>query len=184
MDPAPRDPAEHLRLLRQQLLLAQVRVMEMEDESAARAARVADAEKLLADAQRLADAKLDESVHLTRTLGDLQQQFQHLRHMQHLTNEALEQTRASLAAAGDSLKGEQGARAAAESAAAALQSSLAGRESELQAAAAERDRQAAEAAARAARIGQLDSEIRTMKSSASWRWTAWLRSLARAFGRR
>ena len=42
----------------------------------------------------------------------------------------------------------------------------------------------AESAARQERIAQLDAEQRAMKSSRSWRWTAWLRSLERSLGDR
>jgi len=52
---------------------------------------------LLAAAQTLADQKSGESAHLTQTLADLQAQYEHMRHMQHVTNEALNETRRQLA---------------------------------------------------------------------------------------
>lgn len=63
MKPDPQEPAELLRLLRQQLILAQARIMEVEDERDQRAAQVAELETLLATAQQLADAQVDEAAH-------------------------------------------------------------------------------------------------------------------------
>jgi chromosome segregation ATPase len=58
------EPAETLNLLRQQLILAQVRIMELEDQRDQLAPRLAELETLLAGAQKLADLKLDEAAHL------------------------------------------------------------------------------------------------------------------------
>lgn len=177
MEPAPLDPAELLRRLRQQLILAQVRVMEIEDERDATATRLADTERLLADAQRLADAKLDEAAHLERTLAELQKQFQHLRHVQHVTNQALEEARARLATVESALVRETAARAELAAALSATTATLDERAAALRTA-------ASTAATHAARIAELDAERRALKSSRSWRWTAWLRALERAFGPR
>lgn len=170
MSPAPLDPAEHVRLLRQQLILAQVRVMEIEDDRDATHAKVQELERLLSDAHQLADAKLDETAHLTRTLEALQKEFQHLRHIQHVTHQALEETRGALARAESSLSGESAARQAAERAHAATSAGLAAREKDL------RELEAT-AAEHVARIDTLGAELRALQSSRSWRWTAWLRAL-------
>lgn len=161
--------------LRQQLILAQVRVMEIEDERDATAARLVDTERLLAEAQRLADTKLDEAAHLERVRADLQAQFDHLRHQQHLTHQALEQVRAQLAQAETSWRHEQEVTTGLQLQLVAQNAAL--RTAEQRAATLE-----TESATRTARIAELDREQRAMKASRSWRWTAWLRSLERAFG--
>lgn len=175
MKPDVPEPADLLQRLRQQLILAQVRVMEIEDERDATAARLAEAERLLADAQRLADVKLDEATHLERVRADLQTQFDHLRHQQHLTHQALEQARAQLAHVETSWRHEQEVTTGLQLQLVAQNAAL--RTAEQRAATLE-----TESATRAARIAELDREQRAMKASRSWRWTAWLRSLERAFG--
>ena len=90
----PQAPADLLALLRQQLLLAQVRIMELEDERDELAPRLAETSALLAAAQSLAEAKVGEATHLEKVRADLQAQFDHLRHTQHVTNEALTAARA------------------------------------------------------------------------------------------
>ena len=99
MKPAQPDPAEILQRVRQQLIFAQVRIMELEDAWDETGSRLGDTEKLLQNAQALADQKLDEAAHGEKVRVDLQAQFEHLRHIQHVTNEALESTRGQLAAA-------------------------------------------------------------------------------------
>jgi len=184
MKPDPAAPADQLNLLRQQLILAQVRIMELEDTRDEMAPRLAAVEKLLAAAQTLADQKLDEAAHLEKVRSDLQAQFEHMRHMQHVTNEALTAAR-----------GEVAARAVREA-------NLLGEVENLQklvhlqaeGSRQQLDRIAAlttelratqtESATRLERINQLDAEQRAMKAARSWRWTAWLRSLERALGGR
>jgi chromosome segregation ATPase len=72
MTPAPSETAELINRLRQQLILAQVRIMELEDERDGLAPRVAEIGALLAAAQNLADGKIDEAAHLGRVLADTQ----------------------------------------------------------------------------------------------------------------
>lgn len=115
MDPARSDPAEHERLLRQQLLLAQVRIMEIEDERDAAATRIAELESLLSSAQRLADTKLDEAAHLARTLTDLQADHEALATNRDETERVLQAIRASLATVQDNLTNERALRLAGES---------------------------------------------------------------------
>ena len=184
MKPDPAAPADPLNLLRQQLILAQVRIMELEDTRDELSPRLLSLEKLLAAAQNLADQKTDEAAHLERVRADLQQQFEHLRHMQHVTNQALEEARAALTAATgreQDLLSEVGQlqlliaqQAEFARAQQAQHDALAGR---LQAA-------QTESAARLDRLNTLDAEQRAMKASRSWRWTAWLRSLERALAGR
>ena len=177
----PQAPADLLALLRQQLLLAQVRLMELEDERDVLAPRLAETSALLAAAQTLAEQKVAEAAHLEKIRAGLQAEFDHLRHVQHETNEALNATRAEaaqLAARRTELlaeveqlhvltrqlaEAEQGHRQQA----AQLGSELATSRTE--------------SADRLARIQQLDAEQRTLKASRSWRWTAWLRALERLF---
>src|SRR5206468_1026200 len=101
MKPVPPDPAETLHRVRQQLILAQVRIMELEDVRDETKARQENFEALLASAQTLADQKLDEAAHLEKVRSDLQAQYEHMRHMQHITNEALNQARAQMEAMKD-----------------------------------------------------------------------------------
>lgn len=173
MNAVPPEPADLVQRLRQQMILAQVRLMELEDERDELAPRVTELENLLTSAQKLADQKLEEAAHLDQVRAGLQAQFEHMRHMQHVTNEALNATRAQLAAAQQSLA-EADARATSQEAAlTSLRTNLAQGASDLQAA-----RNALQA--HSERIAQLDAELRALKTSRSWRWTAWLRALERA----
>ena len=72
MNPAPSDPAEILLRVRQQLILAQVRIMELEDAQEESRSQLADNERLVDAAQSLADQKLDEAAHAEKTRADLQ----------------------------------------------------------------------------------------------------------------
>jgi chromosome segregation ATPase len=182
MKPDPAAPADPLNLLRQQLILAQVRIMELEDTRDELAPKLAELEQLLAASQTLTDRKIDEAAHLEKMRADLQAQFEHMRHMQHVTNEALTAVRAEVdtrAAEEENLLSEVEnlqilARQLAEGNRQHLER-IARLEASLGTA-------QAETASRLARINELDAEQRAMKSSRSWRWTAWLRSLERALG--
>ncbi len=135
MKPDQPDPAEIPQRVRQQLILAQVRIMELEDARDAAADRLAEIERLLRTAQALADQKLDEAAQAEKVRADLQVQFDHLRQLQTATTVILETTRAQL------------------------------------------EETFASAAAQQLRIAELESELRKVKASRSWRWTAWLRAL-------
>src|SRR6187549_1001997 len=93
----PQAPSDLLALLRQQLLLAQVRIMELEDERDELAPRVAETSALLAAAQTLAEQKSDSAEHAEKVRAALQAEFNHLRHVQHLEHEALNTARADAA---------------------------------------------------------------------------------------
>ncbi|MBI3887195.1 MAG: hypothetical protein HY302_15930 [Opitutae bacterium] len=177
MKSAPPETAELLQRVRQQLILAQVRIMELEDARDELHPKLATAEHLLAQAQTLADAKVEEAAHLENVRAALQLQFEHLRHMQHVTNEALVATRAQLAAAENRIEGLANSVAASQSVAARLAEVAARLERELEAA-------NATSASRLTRLGELDAELRATKASRSWRWTKWLRALERTFSGR
>ncbi len=180
----PAVPADRLHLLRQQLILAQVRIMELEDTRDELSSRIPALEKMLAQAQALADQKSGEVLHFQRVHADLQQQFDHLRHMQHVTNQALEETRATLAVTDGR---EQDLLNEVE-----LLQNLIARQAELSrdqlvqidSLAAQLATVHEEAAARLKRVTQLESEQRALKTSRSWRWTAWLRAIERTVGNR
>ena len=175
MKPDQPDPAEVLHRVRQQLILAQVRIMELEDVRDETGARLGNSDHLLRAAQILTDQKLDEAAHSAKAHADLQAQFEHLRHIQHVTNEALESTRTQLAATGQALDSEK-----------QLNSGLADQLHQLQETRQKLETQLREAgatlASRQQRIDQLEAEVRGLRSSRSWRWTAWLRSLERSLG--
>jgi chromosome segregation ATPase len=175
MNPPP-EPADLVLRLRQQLILAQVRIMELEDARDELQQQLAAAEKTLRSAQELAEAKLGESTHQAKVLDELRAHCDHLRHVQHVTHTALEQTRGELTAAqasaarlGDALavstaRGDDLARETVR-----LGTSL----GELEAL----------ATARADRIAALDRELAALKRSRSWRWTSWLRGIERWLNR-
>lgn len=184
MKPDPAVPADQLNLLRQQLILAQVRIMELEDTRDELQPRLAGLEKLLTPAQVLTDQKLEEAAHLEKVRVDLQAQFEHLGHILHVTNEALSASRAEAAALSSRelalLSEVENLHTLTRQLAATTREQLE-RISSLETG----HRTAlAESAARQERIAQLDAEQRAMKSSRSWRWTAWLRSLERSLGDR
>ena len=96
MKPAHPDPAEILQRVRQQLILAQVRIMELEDVRDEIGSRLSENEKLLQAAQSLADQKLDEVAHSERIRADLQAQCERLQQAHVATQDALEASRAQL----------------------------------------------------------------------------------------
>lgn len=194
----PDDPAELLHRLREQLILAQVRIMELEDTRDEFTPRLAETMALLKGAQTLADEKVDALAHLEKVHADLQAQFQHMRHMQHVTNEALNETRRQfadtaarlqqaelqgreLAAQNGDLRQKLGA---VETRAAQLGESL--QHLDKRCRQLERDLVEANttAAVRLQRVEQLDAEIRAMKASRSWRWSKPIRAIERWLARR
>lgn len=177
MKPAPPDTAELLHRVRQQLILAQVRIMELEDSRDELTPRLAATKELLAQAQALADAKLDEAAHLESVRADLQAQFEHMRHMQHVTNQALIATRDQLAAAAATNLTLSASLDTAQSEASHHSHQAASRARDLVAA-------TANLAARQARVEELTAELDIIKASRSWRWTGWVRALERLFSRR
>lgn len=135
MKPAPPEPSDLVLRLRQQLILAQVRIMELEDLRENLIPRVAGLEKQRQAAQAIADQKIDEAAHLERVLAEARAQCEQLRQLQVRTTEEL--------SGAVTLTGERNQRVR------QLESAL----------------------------QQLEAELRAVKSSRSWRWTAWLRAL-------
>ena len=182
----PQEPADLLNLLRQQLILAQVRIMELEDVRDELTPRLAECGKLLASAQTLAEQKIEAADHLEKVRADLQgqhanlqAQYDHLRHMQHVTNEALNAARAESAAnlgrIGTLLSEVENLHILTRQLAEADRGNLV-RLGQLES---ELKQVREEAVAHLERITQLDTEQRALKTSRSWRWTAWLRSIER-----
>ena len=89
MKPAQPDPAEILQRVRQQLILAQVRIMELEDARDEIDSRLSDNSQLLQSAQSLADRTLDEAAHAERLRADLQAQCERLQQAHAATQAAL-----------------------------------------------------------------------------------------------
>lgn len=141
MKPVPTEPSDLVPRLRQQLILAQVRIMELEDERDALKPRLAELERLVPAAQSLADRKLDETSHLEKVLAGRTAQWENLEQAHQLARQELESTRAALADA--TTRAEQ-----AQDSAQRLEATL--------------------------RVTA--AELNSIKSSRSWRWTAWLRS--------
>ncbi len=135
MKSAPSEPSDLVLRLRQQLILAQVRIMELEDARDTLAPRWGELEQLLQAAQNLADRKTDETTHLEQVLAEAGQQSGQLQQLHQQLDTALVETRAALAEATAMLTRSQNTSA------------------------------------------RLESELRALKASRSWRWTAWLRRL-------
>jgi len=175
MQPDSAAPADPLTLLRQQVILAQVRIMELEDVRDELQPQLATLEKLLGAAQLLVDQKSDEAAHLEKMRIDLQAQYEHMRHMQHITQVALTaatEREAQLHAETETLQAENRHLSATGQ---EYLSNLTTRETQLEAA-------QTEITGALERIRQLDAEKRALKASRSWRWTAWLRSVERRLG--
>ena len=153
MTPEPSEKAEPLNRLRQQLILAQVRIMEAEDQHDQLVPRIAELEALLAAAQTLADTKVDEAAHHQNVATGAQAHAAALQ--------------AQLAQAAADLAAARAQFTAAEQAAAGIRAGLENSVAEL-----------------TARRDQLEAAHAALQTSRSWRWTAWLRSLERAFGGR
>jgi len=165
--------------LRQQLLLAQVRIMELEDSRDECTPGLAQAESLLGEAQILAERKIEEAAHLEKVRIELQAQYTHLQHAQHVTHTALEAARTEITTKDQRIetllqetellqkliKELSGAGQSHLERITTLETELAGMR--------------LEAAAHVSRIKQLDTERNDLKASRSWRWTAWLRAIER-----
>jgi len=146
MNPAPPDPAEVLPRVRQQLILAQVRIMELEDARDETAARLDETNRLLHGAQSLADQKLAETAHAERLRAESETQLAQLQRLQQAITQSLEVAQAQLAE---------------------IQRKL--------------EAQLREAAAREQRLAQIDADLRALKTTRRWRWTASLRAVERIF---
>jgi chromosome segregation ATPase len=117
------DPNAQINLLRQQLILAQVRIMEMEDQNTSFSEQITENETLLKSAQQLADTKLDEVRHLTGVLATAQSQIEHQQQQQHALQQSLAETQAALASIQDRLRVAEQAALSAENELARIKSS-------------------------------------------------------------
>lgn len=133
MPSVPPEPPDLVIRLRQQLILAQVRIMELEDTRDGLVPRLAELEQLLQAAQSLADRKIDEAAHSAKVLAETQARSEQLSQL-HLR--------------------------------------IAG---ELSAVTAMLDQRDARVRQLEDALRQAESELQAIKSSRSWRWTAWLR---------
>lgn len=169
--------------VQRELILAQITLQELEDAREELMTKAASAERLQRDTQAQADRALADFDHLDRVHRELLAHRDHLQHVLHVTNEALTATRAELQVREQELQAARAELAATQAHAAELTAHLRGARDEIgRLEMALRD-QTATAEQRAARIQQLDSELRHMKASRSWRWSAWLRSIERALHR-
>jgi hypothetical protein len=143
--PAPRDEStQDFATLQKQLILAQVRILELEDLRDELQAAIQHRSKVFADLQVIADRSLLDAEHSYRTL---------------------DQERAEKAALKNRLETLQRSEADAARHLAACRDEL----TQAQTA----------AAAHASRIEILDRELRSVKASRSWRWSAPLRFVER-----
>ncbi|MBA4135765.1 MAG: hypothetical protein C0518_00450 [Opitutus sp.] len=149
MTPASPEPTELQNRLRQQLILAQVRIMELEDAREMLAPRLLELERLLQSAQQLADEKLEEAKHLGEVTAATQA---HAAAVQQQLDAALIQFREQSAQLARTL--ENAAECEAESM--TLRGQL---------------------EAERARTSALAGELARLQATRSWRWTAWLRRL-------
>ncbi len=181
MSSASKPPEQLITQLRQQLILAQVRILELEDIRDEVAPKLKETEALLGEAQVLVENKVQEATHLTQVRSDLQKQYEHLQHVQHVTNTALEEARDSLTTKANQIESLDQEVEQQQARIVRLQADtntklerIAKLESELAAS-------HEQTIKHIARIEELDREQRDMKASRSWRWTAWIRSIERRF---
>ena len=181
MSSASKPPEQLITQLRQQLILAQVRIMELEDILDEVAPKLAEVETLLVEAQILVESKVEEAAHLTQVRADLQKQYEHLQHVQHVTNTALEEARDKLVANAEQIEALQQEGACQMTHIGQLQADGETKLESISKLETDLSTLREEATQHAARIQELDTEQRELKASRSWRWTAWIRSIERRF---
>jgi chromosome segregation ATPase len=177
--------------LQRQLVMAQVRILELEDIRDDAQTRITELDTLLADLQGKANQALGDFDHLQGVHREMLAHRDHLQHLLHLSNQALEESRGQVQRLGAELeaaaKRETGLRETI-SGLEKLGTVLNARVTQLDAQARELARQLQEAntlaGTRLERINQLDAELRAMKASRSWRWTQPLRAVERFFRRK
>ena len=181
MSSASPPPEQLITQLRQQLILAQVRIMELEDIRDEVAPKLAETEALLSDAQILAESKVEEASHLTQVRTDLQKQYKHLQHVQHVTNTALEEARDTLTSKTNQT---EALHQEVEQQQTHIRQLQADEKTNLESVAKLETELAAlqeETILHIAHIEKLDAAQSGMKASRSWRWTSWIRSIERRF---
>lgn len=176
------DTSDDLQRLRQQLILAQVRIMELEDVRDELSPKLEQTESLLVAGQALADQKMDEAGHLARVQAELESQLEYLRHVQHVTNQALEEARAQQASVEALLQEERLLTTELRSQTEHMTRVIGSLEVRIQESEHQLNESRQLCTERDARIQVLDAELRGMKASRSWRWTSWIRWIERTFG--
>lgn len=151
----PDESIGDLSLLRKQLILAQVQILELQDKRDELHARLQQEARLLVELQGVADQAFAGAQQARSARAAAEAEVANARSELHDTQEKLRHRERDLASLSEQLE----------------QSQTAVRENE------ER------ANARAERIAVLDNELRSLKTSRSWRWTAPLRAVERAFRR-
>lgn len=167
--------------LRQQLILAQVRIMELEDVRDEIVPKLAETDRLLSEAQTLVESKVDQADHLTQVTADLQKQSAHLQHIQHITHTALEETRRELTAKDGQIEALLSETELLQTLIGQLSEETITKLQTITHLETELNSSHHQTAKHVARIQQLDLEQRAMKTSRSWRWTAWMRAIERRF---
>jgi hypothetical protein len=152
--PEPRDEsADNLSLLQKQLILSQVQILELEDVRDELQAKIADRTKILTELQTLADHALREAGEARYAESTAQEALGSVREESHQRQLRIELLQREAELAAHQLH--------------EIQNSL--------------NSTKAASAAQGARIETLDAELRRLKASRSWRWTAPVRSLERLF---
>jgi chromosome segregation ATPase len=179
MATTPDTPDPLITRLRQQLLLAQVRIMELEDSRDETAPKLEQIETLLGEAQLLAERKIEEAAHLENVRSELQAQYTHLQHVQHVTHTALEAVRDEISTKDQRIESLLQETELLQKLIQELSSAVQNHLEYMGKLESELADTRVESAAHVSRIKQLDSERNDMKATRSWRWTAWLRALER-----
>lgn len=172
MNPAPEAPGcpqDATAALRRQLILAQVQLMELEDTRDDLRTRLAEAQSLLAAAQRQADTALREHDAIARRLEALQQEEHGARTALATATNRIQDLVTSLAERQQAADQALRARLQLEQQHQSLLAEAAGLRNQL----GEHD----------TRIAQLEAERRALRASWSWRGTAPLRALGRLLHR-
>lgn len=150
--PAPRDESvDPLPLLQKQLILSQVQILELEDVRDELKTALAQRDRILAELQTIADRALAETQQARTNETAAQKASQISRDEQHALQLKLESLQRETKAAEQQLLEIQGALTAAKTV----------------------------SVEQAGHIEALDAQLRKMKVSRSWRWTAPLRSIER-----
>jgi chromosome segregation ATPase len=177
--------------LQRQLVLAQVRILELEDIRDDAGTKIAELDRLLAELQGRANQALGDHDHLQGAHRELLAHRDHVQHLLHLSNQALEESRGQVAqltaqlAAGARREQDLLAQVAGlDEKVAQLEGKILQLEDRGRDLTRQIDALNQTALTRLERINQLDAELRAMKASRSWRWTKPIRAIERFFGRK